>query len=197
MEQIQLYKLPEPELKGTLFLEEAIASRRSKRRFQTKALDLKLVSQLLWAAQGITDETSKLRAAPSSGALFPVELFIMTQEGFFHYVPDNHELELINSIDMRKSFKTAALNQEPVLQAPLSILIFADFSRVTQKYIHHGVKYVHMETGHIAQNILLQAAALDLGVVCIGAFDADEVKEIVPVAEELDPLYIMPVGYTQ
>ena len=126
-----------------------------------------------------------------------MEVFILTQDGFFHYDPKQNSIELISTVDMRKSLAEASFQKEVILQAPLSILICADFSRVTQKYIHHGVKYVHMEAGHVAQNIQLQATALGLGSVCIGAFDADEVKEVFPVAEELDPLYVLPVGYNQ
>jgi SagB-type dehydrogenase family enzyme len=197
MTQTQMNKLPEPVLKGTLSLEEAIAARRSRRQFEQRILDPQQISQLLWAAQGILDPKRPFRAAPSSGALFPMEVYVLNGEGFSHYDPLDHSLELITAVDMRRSLSHAAFDQQAVLEAPLNIMICAEFSRVTQKYIHHGVKYVHMEAGHIAQNVHLQAVALGLASVPVGAFDADAVKEILPIAEEFEPLYIIPVGYAK
>jgi len=197
MAQIQIKKLPPPLTQGDVSIEETIAKRRSRRAFQDKPLTLQQISQLLWAAQGITQKERGFRAAPSAGALYPMEIYILTEEGFFHYVPQTHSLEVIGSVDMRESLTAAALGQRAVLQAPLSILICAEYKRVTRKYVRPGVKYVHMEAGHIAQNIHLQAVALGLGSLPVGAFDADEVKENFPIPKEWEPIYIIPVGYAR
>lgn len=187
--------LPTPVLVGKLTLEEAIQKRRSVREFTADPLTLSEIGQLLWAAQGIT-HPSGLRTAPSAGALYPLEIYVATGEGFFHYEPQVHQLSPLLQGDLRPRLYDAALNQEAVLEAPAIFVIAADYSRTSTKYgENRSPRYVHLEAGHAAQNLLLEAVALELGAVPIGAFYDNEVKEVLALPASLQPLYLIPVGH--
>ena len=190
-------QLPKPIEASKVSLEEAILSRRSERSFIQKDLDLTQIGQLLWAAQGITAKKFGFgfRAAPSAGALYPMEVYLLSQDGFFHYLPGGHKLEVLSHSDLRNSLAAAALGQESVKEAPIDIVICAVYQRITGKYGQRGIRYAHIEAGHIAQNIHLQAVALGLGSVPIGAFSDKEVKETLSLSPEQEPVYIIPVGY--
>jgi len=192
---MQDIKLPEPTLKGKMTLETAIQKRRSVRSFVDKDLTLSQISQILWAAQGITDKVNGFRSAPSAGALYPITVLIVKKDGFFEYVPDNHSLKQLSVSDLRIGLSGAALDQESVKEAPVDIVIAADFRITESKYGSRSERYVALEAGHIAQNILLEATALGLGGVPIGAFYNDKVKEALSI--EKDPLYILPIGYSR
>ncbi|HDL77910.1 MAG TPA: SagB/ThcOx family dehydrogenase [Lentisphaerae bacterium] len=187
--------LEEPRMKGPISVEEAIARRRSVRRFLDKPLSRQQISQLLWAAQGITDKARGYRAAPSAGATYPLTVFAMTPEGIYRYLPAGHELELVRKGDFRSPLARAALDQPWVAEAPLDIVITAEPRRTTGRYGRRGMMYIYMEAGHAAQNIHLQAVSLGLGSVPVGAFDDDRVADILQLPEGHSPLYIIPVGY--
>ncbi len=189
--------LPEPKLKHGITLEEAIAKRRSCRQFKNEKVTLGEISQLLWAAQGITHPPRRFRSTPSAGALYPLEIFIVTHEGIFHYLPRAHRLNRIKSGDFRNQLKAAALNQNPIAQAPLSIIIAAEFKRTTSKYGSRGIRYCYMESGHCGQNILLEAVSLGLEAVPIGAFHDEKVKELLQPDDNLSILYIISIGHAQ
>ncbi|MFH1768894.1 MAG: SagB/ThcOx family dehydrogenase [Candidatus Omnitrophota bacterium] len=190
--------LPQPTTKGKVSLEEAIAKRRSQRSFASGDLSLEQISQLLWAGQGITEKKGQFsfRAAPSAGALYPMELYILTKDGLFHYVPERHILERLSDKDLRRQLSQAALGQAAINEAPFDMLICAVYSRVTAKYGQRGRMYVDIEAGHVAENIHLQAVALGLGSVPIGAFDNQAVKKACSLPDKHEPLYIIPVGYS-
>jgi len=191
----QAILLPTPVLVGKLTLEEAIQKRRSVREFTADPLTQSEIGQLLWAAQGIT-HPSGLRTAPSAGALYPLEIFLATGEGFFHYEPQGHQLSFVLQGDLRTGLYTAALSQDAVLEAPAIFVIAADYSRTSKKYGENRTpRYVHLEAGHAAQNLLLEAVALELGAVPIGAFYDNDVKEILALPASLQPLYLIPVGH--
>lgn len=187
--------LPPPRYSSTTSVEEAISRRRSVREYQDRDLDLEDLSQLLWAAQGITLPKKGFRSAPSAGALYPLEFYVVTGEGIFHYAPFEHALELMHKGDVRVELAKAAVDQEWVREAPASIVIAGVFERTTQKYGLRGERYVYMEAGHVAQNIYLQAESLNLGTVVVGAFYDEEVQKLLKLPEDHRPLYIMPVGY--
>ena len=187
-------ELPKPKTNGDVSVEEAIARRRSVRAFSAKKLDAAQLSQLAWAAQGITDQQSGHRAAPSAGALYPLEIYFLTPDGTFRYVPDGHALEPVNSRDLRESLSKAALHQEFVKTAPLDIVIAAIYGRVTGKYGRRGLRYVEIEAGHAAENVMLQAVAMGLDTVAVGAFDDGAVKSALGLPHDEEPLYIIPVG---
>lgn len=197
MAKVKEIQLPEPIQKGEVSLEEAISKRRSQREFMQKDLDWSQIGQLLWAAQGVTAKKwgYEFRAAPSAGALYPMEIYVVSKEGLFHYLPSGHKLEVLNTNDLRSSLAMAALGQEPVSEAAVDIVICAVYRRITGKYGQRGIRYAHIEAGHIAQNIHLEAVALGISSVPIGAFNDEEVREVLSLSSEYEPLYIIPVGY--
>lgn len=195
MAKTQEIQLPPPVTKGKISLEEAIAKRRSERSFIKKDLSLEQMSQILWVAQGITDRSRGYRASPSAGALYPMEIYALTKDGLYHYVPQSHVLQVLIQKDLRSDLCAASLGQDSVKDAALDIVICAVFERITDKYAGRGKRYVDIEAGHIAQNIHLQATALGLASVPIGAFSDERVKGILNLPEKEIPLYIIPVGY--
>jgi SagB-type dehydrogenase family enzyme len=189
-----ILQLPAPEQKGKMSLEEALARRRSVREFTPEALTERELSQLLWAAQGIT-HAEGLRTAPSAGALYPLELYVASAGGFYRYEPRRHQLIRLSDHDLRAPMRRAALDQEAVTQAPAVFVFVAVYERISRKYgaVRVG-RYVHMEVGHAAQNLLLEAAALGLGGVPIGAFDDEALHKALGLPADHRPLYLVPVG---
>lgn len=191
--------LPEPRLKSAVSLEETLLQRRSTREYADEALTLEEVSQLLWAAQGVTAEWGG-RTAPSAGALYPLETYLVVGNvenlapGVYKYKPERHELVKVKDDDVREELAKASLGQSWVKEGAIDIVIAAVYERTTRKYGDRGVRYVHMEAGHAAQNICLQATALDLGIVTVGAFYDDRVRETMGIPENETPLYVIPVG---
>jgi SagB-type dehydrogenase family enzyme len=178
-------------------LEETLVQRRSVRSFQGTPLTAAELGQLLWAAQGVSEERG-YRTAPSAGALYPLELYVATEEGTFHYLPQGHRWQILSRSDARQDLYEAALRQDPVRQAPAVFVIAAVYERTAQKYGGgRSPRYVHLEAGHAAQNLLLQAVALGLGAVPIGAFDDGGVQEALALPTDHEPLYLIPVGHPQ
>jgi len=194
--QPQALRLPPPTRKGKVSLEEALDTRSSVREYVKRPLTMQENSQLLWAAYG-QNKWSKL-TSPSAGATYPLTIYIIAGEikdlptGMYKYNNRSHSLSLVKSDDLRPSLSQAALNQPWVKEAPLVIIICADYSITTSRYGSRGKRYVDIELGHVGQNIYLEATALGLGTVAVGAFDDRSVKEVLDVKE--DPLYIFPVG---
>jgi SagB-type dehydrogenase family enzyme len=193
-----IMKLPTPKLDSQFSLEKAISLRRSIRGYSEAPLSLGQLSQLLWAAQGITSPEG-LRASPSAGATYPLELYVAAgrvsglEPGIYHYTNQAHELTSTTEGDKRRELAQAALGQTIVGDAPASIIIAAVSARTSRRYGSRTARYVAMEAGHTAQNIYLQAIALGLGTVVVGAFTDDEVTRVAGLGEA-EPLYIMPVG---
>ncbi len=194
-------RLPPPQLKGKLSLEEAIAKRRSVRKYSTEPLTLFQLGQILWSAQGVTG-AGKFRAAPSAGATYPLEVFAFVgketvdglQAGIYHYEVDSHSLSLHRPGDSRQGLARAALDQGSIANAPIDIVVCALYPRTSYRYGRRGERYVHIEVGHVGENIHLQAIALGLATVEVGAFDDEEVRKVLGVEEQIKPLYIMPIG---
>lgn len=191
--------LPEPRLDSDFSLEQTLLQRRSIRDYTVEALTLDEVSQLVWAAQGITDPRG-FRTAPSAGATYPLETYLVVGNvvnvppGVYRYDPEKHELEKVVEGDVRIDLAAAALGQSPVREGAISIVFTAVYARTTHRYGDRGIRYVHMEAGHAAQNIYLQAVALNLGTVVLGAFHDDQVSGVLNLPANEQPLYIMPVG---
>jgi SagB-type dehydrogenase family enzyme len=198
--QMRRVLLPPPRIDGDLSLEQAIAGRRSERDYADEPLSLSDVGQLLWAAQGITGAEGVGRAAPSAGGLYPLEVRVVAERveglspGAYHYAPDRHELALTGGGSRREALAEAGLSQEALARAPAVLVVSGVFARTTAKYGERGVGYVFMEAGHAAENVYLQAVALGLGTVSIGAFDDAAVAQAVGLSAEEQPLYLMPVG---
>ena len=192
-------KLPEPRYISNTSVEEALSQRRSIRAYSGGNLTVEEVSQLLWAAQGITALWGG-RTAPSAGALYPLELYVVVgdvegiDKGVYKYSREEHDLEKVKDSDIRAELADAAVRQECVRDAAIDIVFTAVYERTTRKYGERGIRYAQMEAGHAAQNVYLQAVSLDLGTVVIGAFVDGEVREIMNMQEQESPRYIMPVG---
>lgn len=195
--------LPEPVKEGEMSVEEALLRRRSIREYTDEQFTLQQVSQLLWAAQGITAPRWGGRTAPSPGPTYPLEVYVAVAKdgvedldtGVYHYIPQKHSLVSVAGDDRTPSLSLAALDQEWVYDARINIVISAAFERTTVRYGERGVRYVHMEAGHVGENIYLQATAMGLGTLVLGAFVDDQVKELLELPEDEEPLYIIPVGY--
>ena len=194
--------LPPPATKGRMSLEEAIAWRRSIRNFSAEPISCSQLSQILHAAGGIRSTSLRKRTVPSAGATYPLEIFIVCglncidgiNEGVYHYNIDSHSLTLHLAGDVRLKLAGAALNQAFIYQAPVDIVICAEYERTLGRYGHRGERYVHIEVGHAGQNIYLQATALGLATVAVGAFYDEQVSEVLRLEKQYKPLYIMPIG---
>ena len=195
----EIMGLPQPRHDSGVSLEKALLERRSIREYKDEPMTLAEVSQLLWAAQGITNPRG-FRTAPSAGALYPLELYIVAGNvenlpgGVYKYKPNAHELVNIAEGDRRRELSSAALNQGSVSNGALVIVFSAVYERTTVKYGERGIRYVHIEVGHAAQNVYLQAVSLNLGTVVVGAFNDNEVKKVMNMRDNERPLCIMPVG---
>ena len=192
--------LPRPVIRGRVAVEEAIHERISRRSFQDQSLSLAQAGQLLWSAGGLGAAATAgvTRAAPSAGATYPLELYLAAgrveglDAGLYHYDFRAHALEILQRADLRSRLARACLGQKVVAQAPASMVMVALYERTTRRYGERGYRYVYMEAGYVSQNIYLQAEALQLATVAVGAFDDAAVKEILAV--EGAPLLLMPVG---
>jgi SagB-type dehydrogenase family enzyme len=196
-------RLPEPRKEGMVSLETTIRNRRTIRSFSPQSLTLSQYSQLLWAAQGITGKGGYKRSAPSAGALYPMDVYAVLgkesvagcKQGLYHYVPARHEALLLVEGDFRKDVARAALSQTWIAEAPLVLVITAEYSRAAVKYGKRGIRYAMIEAGHIGQNVFLQAVALELGAGIVGAFDDDRLARVMKIPSSHEPLLVMPVGY--
>lgn len=188
------WRLPGPDRKGKMTLEAALARRRSIRQYARAELTEKETSQLCWAATGITEPRLGLRTAPSAGALYPLEIYLATAKGVFRYQSRGHLLQGHLAGDRRKALRQAALDQGCVQAAPVCFVIAAAERRCAVKYGQRARRYCLLEAGHVAQNIHLQATALSLGSVPIGAFRDDRVAAAIRLPADQRPIYLIPVG---
>ena len=196
------YALPLPVTEGDVSVEEALASRRSRRSYQDRALSAEQLSQILWAAYGITEPGRGYRTSPSAGALYPLEIYVVVgnvagiEAGLYKYDAEGHKITRTIDGDIRDGLSAAALNQAMIRSAPVTVVYTAVFSRITGRYGERGrERFVYMEIGHSAQNVYLQAEALGLGTCAVGAFTDGRVSEVLSLAADEEPLYMMPVGY--
>jgi SagB-type dehydrogenase family enzyme len=197
-------ELPKPVLKGKMSLEETLAARRSVRSFTEDPLTLQQVAQILWAGQGVTKRGAlNFRTAPSAGALYPMELYLVVGDkmvkglaaGVYHYDPDTHTMTRTLDGDLRKALSDAALGQTPIEKCACDLVITAVYARTAKKYGERATRYVHIEAGHVGENVALQCVALKLGCVTIGAFYDDKVKEALKLPGDHEPLYIIPIAH--
>lgn len=195
--------LPDPKTQGDVSVEQAIHSRRTVRSFSPEAMGLSQLSQLLWAAQGITEEASGLRSVPSAGALYPTEIYAATgrntveglDAGVHRYRPAIHGLDRIGGRDIRPDLGRVSLSQMWLANAPVVIVICSEYARLTGKYGQRGVRYAMIEAGHAGENIFLQARASGLAAGIVGAFIDGDVARVMNIPAAHEPLLIMPVGY--
>lgn len=190
-----LMDLPAPSATGKVPLEKAIARRRSVRAYTSEALTAREMAQLCWAGQGITEPREGLRAAPSAGALYPIELFVATADGVGHYRPRDHTLAAHLDEDVRPRLQRASLDQEMISQAAACFAIAAVVSRVASRYGEFAEEYTLIEVGHVAQNMLLEAEALGLAGVPVGAFDEKKIAAVLDLPRNHRVFYLLPIGH--
>ena len=196
----QTIALPPPQTVGGLPLETALAQRRSLRAYAPAPLSLSEIGQLAWAAQGITDPERGFRTSPSAGATFPIEIDLLitglhgVADGMYRYLPREHALQPRSAGDRRRELEQAAMGQESLRQAPVVMAISGVTNRTARRYGDRAQRYVFMEAGHVAQNVYLQATAIGLGTVVIGAFRDEAMAAALGLAEGEQPLYLMPLG---
>ena len=191
----EVVSLPNPLKDGKTSLEAAFQRRRTVREFSDEPLAMEVISQLLWSAQGLTHDGYR-RTAPSAGATYPLEMYLVNGDGIFQYVTSDHTLLLTIEGDRRRDLHDASLEQEFILEAPATLVFTAVFARTEQRYgSTRSPRYIHMEVGHAAQNVLLQAAALNLGAVPIGAFEDERVSQVMNLPADHVPLYMISIGH--
>ena len=192
-------ELPPPSTGGESSLESSLDRRESIRSFGDEPLSLKQVAQLLWAAQGVT-HAERHRTAPSAGALYPLEVYLVAgkveglEAGTYRYVPGGHDLLPVADGDRRASLAEAALGQSWVGEAPAVLVIAAVYERTRSKYGERAARYVPIEAGAAGENVLLQATDLGLGSVMVGAFRDGAVSGVVGLRKGETPLLLIPVG---
>jgi SagB-type dehydrogenase family enzyme len=195
--------LPKPSFDGKVSVEKAIKGRRTIRDFKEEGLSLNHLSQLVWAGQGMTDPSEGKRAAPSGGALYPLDIYVLIgkngvekiEAGVYRYLPKEHSLQAVAKGDRRREIALASLSQMWMARAPVIFIITAEYRRITVKYGERGIRYAVIEVGHVGQNLFLQAEALGLGAGIVGAFNDSEISNRAGLPSKHEPLLIMPVGY--
>ena len=195
--------LVQPVFDGNVSLEKAIKQRRTVRSFTNKPISNQQFSQILWSAQGITDDRGFKRSAPSGGALYPSDVYAVVGEncvetfisGVYHYNPSNHSVTSVAEGDRRKDVAGVSLGQMWMADAPVIFVVTAEYNRICTKYGKRGIRYALIEMGHIGQNIFLQSQALGLEAGIVGAFNDRAVADVVGVEKNHEPLVILPVGW--
>lgn len=207
MREQGILKLSHPRFTGSMSIEEAFKLRRTIRRFSSKEIDLSVISQLLWALQGITyvedspgEEKILHKSAPSAGRSYPLEVYVAFSMGLYRYEPRKHVLCLISGTDIRDKLSEAAvtpLNKEAIKTAPLTIVLTADNRRALKAtpLMESAVRFVHLEAGHATQNLILQSVSLGLAVCTITSCDIAKVYEALKLPLDHRPIYILPIGF--
>jgi SagB-type dehydrogenase family enzyme len=192
-EVIAMVELPRPSTDGGMSLAESLATRRSIREFTGRPLEREQIAQLCWAAQGISDRAGRRRTAPSAGALYPLRLYVACPDGLYLYAQDRHVLELVVSDDLRAAIADAA-SQSWLSSAGAIFVLCGNVPITASKYHDRAARYVWQETGHAAQNLLVQATALGLGATPVGAYRDADVQKLMQLPDAWQPLYVLPVG---
>lgn len=188
-------ELPAPLEQSDVSIEQALWQRRSVRTFTDRVPDWQQVGQLLWAAQGINRAETQHRTSPSAGAMYPIEVYVILPQGFYHYEPAQHAAVELSKDDTRKALFESGTQQETIQQSPCVFIICAVVERTEAKYKERGLRYVLQETGHTAQNILLQLVSLGMGGVPIGGFTDEAVQQALKLPKDHQPLYIIATGF--
>ncbi len=207
MKEQRILKLSHPRFTGSMSIEEAFKLRRTIRRFSSKEIDLSVISQLLWALQGVTyveDSPGERKifhkSAPSAGRSYPLEVYVAFSMGLYRYEPRKHVLRLITGIDIRDKLSEAAitpLNKEAIKTTPLTIILTVDNRRALKAtpLMENAVRFVHLEAGHATQNLILQAVSLGLAVCTITSYNTAAVYEALKLPLDQRPIYILPIGF--
>ena len=193
----QIIPLPKPKLKGTASLEELLWQRKSSRSFSERIPGWEQIGQLLWAAQGVNRPENLHRTAPSAWGMYPLEIYVILPSGVYHYLPDKHVVVQTRSGDIRDELEQAGLSKATVHHAPCVFVICANLMRTVPKADSAGdaLRYIFQESGHAAQNLLLQLIPLGMGGVPIGANIPVEGQNVIGIAEDEKVVYILAAGF--
>lgn len=199
---METVKLPQPELKEDVGITSLQRSRESRRRFRDEKLSLEEISYILWSAGGSLPGFPGRKVPPSAGARYPIDVFLSVREngldgvepGVYEYALSSNTLEPLAEGDRTGKIVEAALSQKFIAEAPVTVVLAADFYRTTVHYGERGNRYVYMDAGHAAQNVYLAVEAVGLGTCAIGAFRDDDLTEALGLKKELKPVYLYPVG---
>ena len=187
-------QLPQANTTGQTSIEQTLSTRRSCRSYRNEPLSMEQISQILWSGQGITKASRNFRTAPSAGATFPLTLYAVLPDGVYRYDPAGQQIAQTLNGDVRENLAEACLKQTWMIPAGLIVVIAAEFSRTTERYGGRGERYVWMEVGHAAENIFLQAEAMSLGSVAIGAYDDESVAKVIKLPNNEEPCLLVAVG---
>ena len=193
-------KLSKPTLDGGASIEKVLNERRSVRAYQDTPLTEKNVSQLLWAGQGINEESTKKRTAPSARAKYPIELYLVVfnvegiEKGVYQYIPDGHQIVKVFGEDKNEAIVKAAGSQPSISKCPAAFIIAGNYLKMSENVDEQAIRFTHTEVGHVSQNIALQGVALGIGSVVIGGFQQGILSEVLEFPPDTKPIYVMPVG---
>lgn len=188
----EVIKLPDPTTSGGLTLNEALAKRRSIRSYEDAPITKEQLSQILWSAQGITEPKRGLRTAPSAMAAYPLDIYAVTADGVFKYIPKDHSLQVLKKGDNRTAF-TEGMRQAWLAKAALNIVIVSVPERM-KRFGDRGKNWAAYEAGAVAQNALLEATALGFGSCTVGGFDPAKTAQFLGLASDMEVVIILPIG---
>lgn len=196
---IKTIELPTPTTIGSISVEEALGNRRTVRVYDESPLSLEHLSQMLWAAQGITDSSGH-RTAPSGHGIYPIDLYVAVSDvteldsGLYHYIAKSHSLGLIREGEQKTDL--AKVTPQPHPQgAPVTIYMSGNYLKPQEFFDSEASKQVTLqESGHIGQNLYLQAESLGLGMVVMGGFDPEIAREVLGLTEDDNVIYLIPIG---
>jgi len=195
--------LPRDFFPGEVNLWDLLQKRRSCRKFSNQKCSLEDLALLLWAGQGLTAQSENyfFRTAPSAGALYPIETYLVLNgindvpAGLYHFDVKGFQLEQLETSSLGNHLSKACMNQHFIGQAPVVFIWTAILRRNMSKYGHRGMRYICLDAGHICQNVILAAEAIGFGACPVAAFFDDEVNDILGLdGEEESTLYLAPVG---
>lgn len=195
----EIIELPVANLDGRVSLEKTIANRRSRRTFTSESVTMQELSQILWSAQGVTDEVGH-RAAPSAKSAYPYTLYVVVRDvasldsGLYQYLPDEHALGNLGLVDAGEML-TQAEPQDGAQQAPVVIVMAAVYGKSAVAFPDTYKESTLLEGGHIGQNIYLQVESLGMSTVVMAGFDAVAVRDNLKLDAAELPIYLIPVGH--
>lgn len=191
----EILSLPKVSTNGGMSLKEALWKRRSVRAYSDRVLNTEQIGALCWAAQGITNPEKGLRTAPSAMTLYSIQVFVVNSEGVYAYLPAEHALRLVQKGAILEKLRLLPPNPPMLGKAPVILVLGMNLAPLAERVGGRAERYAFMETGHVAQNVLLQATALGLGSIPVGGFDEEKVSELLKLPEGIRPVYLLPVGY--
>lgn len=186
--------LPKVLEKGAISLEELLWKRQSVRAFSNQVPSWEQIGQMLWAAQGVNRPNEKKRTAPSAGATYPLEMYVTIPDGVYRYLPNEHAVVQTKKGNPWEELSKAGFKPASVYQSPCVFVIGAEFERTSKRFGDEATRYVHLEGGHAAQNLLLQAEALGLSTVPIGVALNRQVCDLLGIPKEQKPIYVIATG---